>query len=274
MSPWLIRVTKTILRGQEHAFQSIESGMRCASAGHEGAVLALDEAVRSVSIVPARTPSNRGTHREDGGRTQMIKSTLGTGLCLVALAFAPPQQGAPEGSTGTIHGRLVAKRARRLDQAVVYLETVGENRFPAPQEPALIDQRDLEFHPHVLPILKGTTVEFLNSDPLLHNVFSPDDVADKFNLGTWEQGDKRRFTFEKTGVAALLCKVHPEMEGFVVVLENPYFTMAEKDGSFTLPEVPPGTYTLHAWHPKYRQATIEVTVTPGETVEAEVPVKR
>ena len=105
--------------------------------------------------------------------------------------------------------------------AVVYLAAVPGKTFPAPAEHAKIDQQNLVFHPHVVAVQVGATVDFLNSDAVLHNVFSPDSCADKFNLGTWPKGQTKSFTFKKECVATLLCKVHPEMEAFVVAVPTP-----------------------------------------------------
>ena len=123
-----------------------------------------------------------------------------------------------------------------------------------------MDQKNMTFVPHVLPILEGTTVDFLNSDALLHNVFSPDACADRFNLGTWPQGQVKSFTFKKECFAALLCKVHPEMEGFVAALPTPYFAVTAADGSYHIKDVPDGAYTVKVWHPKLKAATKAVTV--------------
>ena len=92
-----------------------------------------------------------------------------------------------------------------------------------------MDQKNLAFVPHVLPVVVGTTVDFLNSDQVLHNVFTPDKCAGKFNLGTWPKGETRSVKFDQTGCSpVMLCNVHPEMEGFVVVLQNPYAGVTDK----------------------------------------------
>jgi hypothetical protein len=122
----------------------------------------------------------------------------------------------------------------------------------------------------VLPVILGTTVQFHNSDPTAHNVFSPD--YEKYNLGTWPTGQSKDYTFAKCAkfpcAYTQLCRVHPEMEGFVVVLQNQYFAVSDRTGHFEIANVPPGQYTLAVWHPKLKGQTKPVTVdAKGATVD-------
>lgn len=175
---------------------------------------------------------------------------------------------------GTIKGKITVKGARDARDTIVYLDQVpGE--FKPSKEHAEMDQKNLTFIPHVLPILAGTTVDFLNSDDVLHNVFTPDKCADKFNLGTWPKGQIRSYTFKKVGcVAVMLCNVHPEMEGWVVVLQNPYFFKTGKDGVFTIENVPEGKYTLKVWHKKLKGKPQEIEVTKEGEIKVNFLIKR
>jgi len=167
---------------------------------------------------------------------------------------------------GDIHGKVAAHGVRNSADAIVYVDKIAGKTFPPPAAHAKIDQKNMQFTPHVLTVLAGTTVDFLNSDAVLHNVFSPDGCADKFNLGTWPQGQVKSFTFKKECFASLLCKVHSEMEGFVAVLPTPYFAVTGADGSYHIKDVPDGTYTVKVWHPKLKAATKSVAV-KGATEE-------
>ncbi len=161
---------------------------------------------------------------------------------------------------GTIKGKVAVPRARSLAGMVVYVEK-APGEFPAPKGHAVMDQKNLTFVPHVLPVVAGTTVDFSNSDQVLHNVFTPDKCANKFNLGTWPRGEVRSMKFDKTGCSpVVLCNVHPEMEAFVVVLQNPYFAVTDKSGLFTIPGVPEGKYTLRVWNRKFLEGASEVAV--------------
>jgi len=177
-------------------------------------------------------------------------------------------------AAGDVTGKITARGARDAGNAVVYIEKITGKTFTPPKEPAAMDQKDMTFIPHVLPILVGTTVAFLNSDPVLHNIFSPDAVADKMNLGSWPKGQTRDFTFKKPGVAALLCNVHPEMSAYIVVVESPYFAVSVKDGSYTIKNVPPGKYTLQIWHEKLKGKPVEVTVPETGSVTADFLIAR
>ncbi len=146
------------------------------------------------------------------------------------------------------------------DQAVVYVEKVPGTFHGAR---AKMDQQNKLFHPHVLPVVQGTTVEFLNGDDLQHNVFGVG--ADEFNLGSFGKGLVREHTFNKTGEVDVLCNVHPEMEAFILVLENPFFSQVDSSGRFHIANVPPGSYVLKAW---YRGKTKQQNVTVPPTGSA------
>jgi len=148
---------------------------------------------------------------------------------------------------GDISGTVSAPKAKYISNTVVYIVNfdVPDNGWDIQPE-AVIDQKGLEFIPHVMPVIKGTQIEFNNSDDVLHNVFSPDKVADRFDLGTYPRNESRSHKFTKEGEAVLLCNVHPEMEAYVVVLQNPYFSLTDEDGNFVISDIPPGTYEITA----------------------------
>jgi plastocyanin len=150
-------------------------------------------------------------------------------------------------SAGSISGKVSGVTG----ESVVYVDTIAGKTFPAPTAKPVIDQKGLMFQPHILPVQQGTTVEFLNSDKVAHNVFWPSVGGNKkltHNLGTWPQGEKRPFKFDNPGAVPLLCNVHPEMAGYVVVSPTPYFALTDKSGVYKIENVPDGKYTVTAWH--------------------------
>jgi plastocyanin len=150
-------------------------------------------------------------------------------------------------SAGSISGKVSGVSG----ESVVYVDTVAGKTFPAPTAKPVIDQKGLVFTPHILAVQQGTTVEFLNSDKVAHNVFWPSVGGNKkltHNLGTWPQGEKRPFKFDNPGAVPLLCNVHPEMAGYVVVSPTPYFATTDKSGAYKIENVPDGSYTVTAWH--------------------------
>ena len=173
-------------------------------------------------------------------RTGLLASKSCLFVALVLLAGQPIW-------AGTILGRVFRTGSpARLSDFVVSVEEI-QGVFPAPKEAAVMDQTDLRFVPHILPIQVGTWVEFPNSDPVSHNVFSIS-PAKRFNLGLYVRGAKRRIQFDQPGVVELLCNVHLEMSGYIVVLKNPHFARTASDGTYRIAGVPAGRYRLRCWH--------------------------
>src|SRR5215831_4220256 len=136
---------------------------------------------------------------------------------------------------GSIKGKVTPGKS------VVYLESASGAVTQVADKKVTMDQKGLLFQPHVLVVQAGTSVEFLNSDKVQHNVFWPSISGDKkksHNMGTWPQGENRPFKFTDPGVVSLLCNVHPEMAGYIIVSPTPYFAETGTDGSFTLANVP------------------------------------
>ena len=144
----------------------------------------------------------------------LIMNHLSTKFAFAALLICSLRAAALSGNT--ISGKVTAGKG----VSVVYVEAVAGKTFPAPAENVVIDQKGLLFQPHVAAVQVGTTVEFLNSDKVAHNIFWPAISGNKklsHNLGTWPTGQKREFKFDTPGVVPLLCNVHPEMSAYIVV---------------------------------------------------------
>lgn len=176
---------------------------------------------------------------------------------------------------GNIVGKVKAKGVKNSADAVVYIEKISGKTFSPSKEHAKMDQKNLKFNPHVLPILVGTTVDFINSDDVLHNVFSPDACADKLNLGTWPKGQTRSYTYKNPGcVAVMLCNVHPEMEAYVLALETPYYAVSAPDGNYEIKDIPAGKYELKIWHQKLKAQTVNVEVPEKGSVTVDFDIHK
>jgi len=175
---------------------------------------------------------------------------------------------------GTITGNVKCKRMKFPENIVVFIEEVGSNDYSAPEEHGVIGQFDRTFVPHVIAVQKGTIINFPNSDIVKHNVFSPQDGCNQFNLGTYEIGVVKQVTFDKSCYVPIQCNVHAEMSAFVAVFDNPYFTVTLKDGNFEIDNIPPGNYTLKTWHERFESVTQEVRVETGKITDVSFVLKK
>ena len=126
-----------------------------------------------------------------------------------------------------------------------------------------MDQKGLMFQPHIVVVQQGTTVEFLNSDSVAHNVFWISVGGNKklgHNLGTWPKGEQKSFKFDTSGVVPVFCNVHPEMSAYIVVVPTPYFVTSDQAGSYKIENVPDGSYTVTAWHEGAKNQSKPVSV--------------
>jgi plastocyanin len=165
-------------------------------------------------------------------------------------------------NAGTISGKVSGVSG----ESVVYVDVQGKT-LPAPAAHPVIDQKGLMFSPHITVVQVGTTVDFLNSDSVAHNVFWTSVGGNKkltHNLGTWPKGEKRSFKFDNPGAVPLLCNVHPEMSGYIVVSPTPYFATTDKSGEYKIENVPDGGYTVTAWHEGAKNQSKPVSVA-GDT---------
>ena len=174
------------------------------------------------------------------------------------------------------------KFVERVDYAamhdfVVYIEgTAGfTNQTPTNTIQVVtrrVAQQGAVFSPHVLPILKGSTVQWPNYDNIFHNVFSISEPK-QFDLGLYK-GDppEKKVTFDEPGRVDVFCSIHERMHCVVLVLENPYFAATDDQGNYKIANVPPGTYKLRAWHERMPPAVSEITVPATGEVKADFVV--
>ncbi len=166
---------------------------------------------------------------------------------------------------GNIKGAVKVKGLRSPENILVYLSKAPAASGELSKAKIVMDQRDLEFRPHVLPILVGSTVQFPNNDKVDHNVFSMSRTK-KFNFGSYKPGESHSVVFDKPGIVELRCDVHAEMAAYILVMKNPYFAVTDKQGHFEIPDsgqlkqtglpdvknLAPGKYFVKTWHEKLK----------------------
>ena len=170
---------------------------------------------------------------------------------------------APERRPGV--GDLGTPAARELpdmQRAVVYLETAPAAALEA-REPvrARMDQRNETFLPRVLAVDTGTLVDFPNNDNTYHNVFSLSKTK-KFDLGRYARGRSKSVRFDRPGIVRVFCDIHSHMSAFVLVFSHPFYSTTEADGRYRIDNIPPGSYTVSAWHEGAARETRTIAIPP------------
>jgi plastocyanin len=167
---------------------------------------------------------------------------------------------------------LAFERAR----VVVYLEggNVEPPRPEGSQPVARIDQQNRRFSTETLVIQAGSKVSFPNFDPIFHNVFSLSRTR-TFDLGNYAKGETRVVTFPEPGIVYVNCHLHSNMTATIVVAPNRWNTKADRNGVFGLPDVPPGRYTIVAWHKAAGFFRQKIDIRPGQDAHVDflIPIK-
>ena len=162
-----------------------------------------------------------------------------------------------------------------LKWVFVYVKEGVKGKNNPPNEPDVHDQQGCLYQPHVFGIMVGQKLEIRNSDPLLHNVHATPKKNKPFNIGQPVKGMKTYQTFNTPEIMVpFKCDVHPWMSAYAGVLDHPFFSVSNDKGEFEIKNLPPGTYTIEAWHEKFGTLTQTVTVKPGETKKIEFTFER
>ncbi len=188
---------------------------------------------------------------------------------------------------GNIKGAVKVKGLRTPANILVYLSKAPAASGEMSKAKIVMDQRNLEFVPHVLPVLVGSTVDFPNNDKVDHNVFSMSRTK-KFNLGSYTAGESKSVVFDKPGIVELRCDVHAEMAAYILVMKNPYFAVTDKQGHFEIPDsstlkqigltgvkdLAPGKYLTKSWHEKLKTQKKTVVVPENGDVTIQLDLTR
>ncbi|HKY33860.1 MAG TPA: carboxypeptidase regulatory-like domain-containing protein [Candidatus Polarisedimenticolia bacterium] len=157
-----------------------------------------------------------------------------------------------------------------LSSVVVWIDGISKGKDWGPLGAGTVDQKECHYSPYVQIVKAGESLDIVNSDPVLHNVHAyANDTETLFNLAQPTKGMRTPRKMDKTGPVHLKCDVHSWMSAWVFVAGHPYYTVTGADGSFSLPDVPAGTYKLKAWHAKFGEKTADVTVSAGGAATAE-----
>ena len=189
---------------------------------------------------------------------------------VLALSLTAPLAGAA--LTGTVSLVQDGKPRTDASNAVVWIE--GAPRTGSGPAKADMRQASKRFQPKVVAVEKNGTVEFPNDDPVYHNVFSVSG-ANRFDLGLYRSGASKSKEFDESGLVRVYCNIHPQMVGFVMVVDSDFFAVTGPDGKFRFDDVPAGTWTLKAWHEEAATTaseTIRVTAGPEGPVAIRLDV--
>jgi plastocyanin len=160
---------------------------------------------------------------------------------------------------------VVVGPAGELANVIVFVKNAPGSYSP-PAQPALLDQVGCQYVPHVSAVQVGQKVQIRNSDATLHNVHAMPEINRQFNEGQPVQGMVSTKTFDKAEVKPfrIKCDVHGWMESYMAVLPHPFHSVSQANGNFSIGNLPPGAYTLVAWHERYGQQEQQVTVGANE----------
>ena len=158
-----------------------------------------------------------------------------------------------------------------LANAFVWVKTgVPEGQWAVPSTHAVVDQEACIYKPHVSGVLVGQTIEFRNSDDTNHNIHPLPRQNDEWNESQPPKGDPKLKTFDKEEIMVpVKCNIHPWMRAYIGVVRHPFFAVTAKDGSFSIAGLPPGKYTVEAWHERFGRQEVEVTLAAKESKPAD-----
>jgi len=198
----------------------------------------------------------------------MTRQIATIGLAIAAAAVSTGSRAGLSATSDEVHG-VAQSGGRPVVNAVVWLDS-HRPAPPSDHKRVVLDQRNLEFSPHVLAVQVGATVEFPNHDRVFHNVFSFKD-GKRFDLGMYPVGAVRQVRFDQPGLSRIFCNIHPNMAAYVMAVDTPYFAVSDAQGAFTIAGVEPDTYRYHAWRPGGDEIAGTWTAEPGATLTVNWP---
>ena len=223
---------------------------------------------------PAATPGGMKVDTATAGEVKGVVSLEGTAPANESIRMnADPV--CVKAASGPQTAETIVANDGKLANVFVYVKDgLGNYVYDTPTTPAVLDQKGCRYTPHVFAVRVNQPVEIVNSDPTLHNIHATPKANQEFNNGQPIQGMKMTHTFKaKEVMVPFKCDVHGWMNAYVAVMDHPYYAVTGNDGTFSLASLPPGTYTIEAWHEKLGTATQSVTVGAKETKEVSFSFK-
>jgi hypothetical protein len=213
---------------------------------------------------PAEAPQTATPPGATSGQTATLSGTVtlqGAAPARVPVKMAADPVCAKAHAEPAMSQDVIVDESNNLKNVFVYVKTGLEGQeFTTPTEPVTLDQLGCQYDPHVFGIMVNQPLRILNSDPTLHNIHALPKKGE-FNLGMPKQGMEFTKTFVEPEVPVhVKCDVHPWMSAWVGVLTHPFYAVTDDHGSFSIADLPAGTYTIEAWHEKFGAQTQTVTV--------------
>jgi len=190
-------------------------------------------------------------------------------------------------AAGSVSGTIKVKGLRSPANVLVFITKAAAVELDFSKAKFIVDQKDLTFTPHILPVPVGATVFFPNHDKVDHNVFSLSRTK-KFNFGSYKPGENKSTRFDKPGIVELRCDVHAEMLAYIMVMKNPFFGITDAKGRFQIPDadylkragltgietIPAGKYTVKTWHEKLKSKKQIIEIPADGTVSVKLDLTR
>ena len=212
-------------------------------------------AIGAVFVCTIALPGSGTTAIEAQGTTGRIEGQV--------RLIMPPATALPSGVYPSRRVNRPPPKVSEIANVVIFLKDVPPRHELTPMR-ATITQKDEAFVPRVVAITRGSTVDFPNSDPFFHNVFSLSRGAN-FDLGRYPKGDTRSRRFQTAGLVKVYCHIHSHMTASIMVFDHPYFKIPDADGNFVLEDVPAGTHQISAWHERIGESISTIRVEAGRT---------